>query len=99
MKFMVKWNIQQDKWVAVLKVWTSMTPAERADAGAGVKVVGRWHDVNARSGMAILESADAAAVGVYLTKWNTLCDIEVAPVLDDEESAAVGKKALAGLGA
>jgi hypothetical protein len=99
MKFAVKWSIPQDKWVQILKVWTAMTPAQRADAGPGVKLVGRWHDVNARSGVLILESSDPAAVGLYLNQWNTLCDLEVAPVLDDEESAAVGKKALAALGA
>ena len=99
MKFMIKWSIPQDKWVPVLKVWTGMTAAQRADAGKGVKLVGRWHDVNARCGVAILETSDAAALGAYLNQWNTLCDLDVAPVLEDEESAAVGKKVLANLGA
>jgi len=56
---MVKWSIEPDKWVPILKVWTSMTPAQRADAGKGVTLIGRWHDVNARCGVAILEVADA----------------------------------------
>lgn len=99
MKFMVKWSIPQDKWVEILKVWTSMTPAQRADAGQGVKIVGRWHDVNARCGVAILETSDAAAMGRYLNQWNTLCNLEVAPVLDDEESATVLKQALEARGA
>ena len=95
----MKWNIEQDKWVPILKAWTSMTPAQRADAGPGVKIVGRWHDVNARCGVLILETSDAGAMGRYLNQWNTLCNLEVAPALDDEESAAVGKKALEALGA
>ena len=99
MKFMAKWSIEQDKWVPILKVWTSLTPGQRADAGEGVKIIGRWHDVNARSGVAIIETSDAAAMGRYLNQWNTMCNLEVAPVLDDEESAAVGKKALEALGA
>jgi hypothetical protein len=76
-----------------------MTPAQRADAGKGVTLIGRWHDVNARCGVAILEAADAAAMGRYLNQWSTLRDLDVAPVLDDEESAAVGKDALAALSA
>ena len=40
MKFAVTWQINQDKWFDVLKVWTSMSAAERADAGEGVKIIG-----------------------------------------------------------
>ena len=48
MKFMVSWSIDQEQWLPVLKKWSSMTPAERATAGDGVKIVGRWHDLAAR---------------------------------------------------
>ena len=44
MKFMGKWTIHQDKWLPILKQWSSMTPQQRADAGPGVKILGRWHD-------------------------------------------------------
>jgi Domain of unknown function (DUF3303) len=99
MKFMVQWSIDQDKWIPIMKVWSSMTAAQRADAGDGVKLVGRWHDVNGRTGVAILETSDAAAMGRYLNQWNTMCNLQVAPVLGDEESAAVAKTSLANLGA
>ena len=99
MKFMVKWSIDQDKWVPILKAFTSMTPAQRADAGAGATIVGRWHDVNARCGVAIMEASTTAALAAYLNRWNTMCDLEVAPVLDDEEAAVVGTEALKALGA
>jgi hypothetical protein len=29
MKFMGKWTIDQDKWLPVLKQWSSMTPQQR----------------------------------------------------------------------
>ena len=94
MKFMAHWKIDQDKWLPVLKKWTSMTPQERGNAGEGVRIVGRWHDVAARTGVLILESDALADVQRYIGTWNPYMDIAVVPVLDDEESAAVCQKIL-----
>ena len=85
MKFMVTWSIDQDKWIPVLQKWDSMTNEQRADAGEGVKIIGRWHELTSRTGVAILEASDAAAVHRYLCQWNPHMDMDVAPVLDDEE--------------
>jgi len=65
-----------------------MTPEERANAGEGVKIVGRWHDTASRIGVAIMQSTDLLALQRYLGQWNPSMDIEIAPVLDDEETAA-----------
>jgi hypothetical protein len=54
MKFLAKWKIEQDKWLPILNKWISMTPQERANAGDGVKIIGRWHDTAARTGAACL---------------------------------------------
>lgn len=89
MKYLVKWKIAQEKWIPVLKTWTSMTPNQRADVGASVRMIGRWHDVAARQGVLILESNDLASVQKYVGKWNPHMDIEVTPVFDDEESVPV----------
>lgn len=99
MKFMVQWSIDQDKWLVILKKWSSMTPEERADAGSGVKLIGRWHDLASRQGVLIAEATDSAALTHYLGHWNPYLDVTVAPVLDDEESAAVAKSILASHGA
>ena len=96
MKFMVSWSIDQDKWMDVLETWVSMTPEERADAGEGVETIGRWHDMAARQGVAILETDDASALNRYLGRWNPNMDMDVSPVLDDEESAAVAHAMTAG---
>ena len=98
MKFMVNWSIDQEKWLPVLQKWTSMTPEQRADAGEGVKILGRWHDLNGRTGVGILEASDVAAVARYLGQWNPHMDLDVSPVLDDEESAKAGKAILASQG-
>ena len=99
MKCMVTWQIHQDKWFSVLKVWAGLTAAERADAGEGVKIIGRWHNTAARSGVAIIEGSDAGLIYRYLSRWNPHMDMQVSPVLDDEESAALAKATLADHGA
>ena len=98
MKFMTSWTIDQDKWIPILTKWGAMSPKERADAGAGVKIIGRWHDMGARRGVAIVEATDLAALHRYLGQWNPFMNIDVAPVLDDEESAAVARAMTAAQG-
>ena len=94
MKFMVNWNVHPDKRQEIIKIWCSLTPEERADTGPDVKLIGRWHNEAEMTGVAILESDSAAALSAYLLQWNSWMDMDIAPVLDDEESAAVGKQAL-----
>lgn len=94
MKFMVNWRVHPDKRLEIVSLWCSMSPEERADTGPGVKMIGRWHNEAAFTGVAILETDDAKALSAYLLQWNHLMDLDVAPVLDDEEAAAVGKQAL-----
>ncbi|MBT4976108.1 MAG: DUF3303 family protein [Gemmatimonadetes bacterium] len=53
------------------------------------------YDTNSRSGVAIFETTDLAALNRYLGQWNPFMDMSVAPVLDDEEEAAVAKSILA----
>ena len=61
MKFRVDWSIDQDNWIAVYKRWSSMSPQERANnIPAGGKLLGRWHDMSGRTGVAIVESDDQA---------------------------------------
>jgi hypothetical protein len=96
MKFRVNWNISEDKWLPVLKKWSSMSPQERAnDAGDGVMMIGRWHDMAGRTGVVICESNDLAAVQRWIGRWNPYMDIELTPVVDDEESAAIARHIVA----
>ena len=94
MKFLVNWTVHPDKRQEVLKTWCSLTPEQQMDAGAGVKILGRWHDVVSFTGVAICEADDAGALSGYLLQWNSSMDMTVSPVLDDAETTAVGKKAL-----
>lgn len=91
MKFMASWSIDQENWLPILKKWASMTAEQRADAGEGVKLIGRWHDTASRTGVAILESKDLMAVQRYLGQWTPSLDLDLAPVLDDEETATLAQ--------
>ena len=95
MKFMVTWSIHEEQWLPILEVFSSMTPEQRADTGDSVKLIGRWHETASKTGVAIMETTDLAALDRYLNQWNPLMKIEVAPVLDDEETAALAKDVLA----
>ena len=91
MKYRVLWSISEDKWLPVMKKWVSMSSQERGNAGESVKIIGRWHDVVGRTGVLILESDDLAAVQRYLGIWNPHMTINITPVIDDEEAAAIGR--------
>lgn len=95
MKFKVDWAIDQDRWLPVLEIWSSLSPAQRADAGEGVRLIGRWHDMGSRTGVAIFEADDLGALTRYMAQWNPHMDLEVSPVVDDEESAALAVEILA----
>jgi len=95
MKFMINWRIPEDKWLPVLKKWVSMSPQERANTGDGVKMIGRWLDMAGRTGVLIVESNDLAAVHRYIGQWNPYMDIDLTPVVDDEESAAISRQIIA----
>lgn len=73
-----------------------MSPQEWAnDAGDGVRMIGRWHDMAGRTGVVIAESNDLAAVQRWVGKWNPYMDIDLTPVVDDEESAATARQIIA----
>ena len=95
MKFKIDYRIPQGNWLPILKKWSSMSPRERANTGDGVKFIGRWIDMSSRTGVLIVESNDIAAVQRYIGLWNPHMDIDIAPVVDDEESAAIALQIVA----
>jgi hypothetical protein len=98
MKFMVTWEIHPDKRMDIWRKWCSMTPEERADQGEGVTLICRWHNTAEMKGVAVYETDDPTALGVNLGLWNPAMDLVISPVVDDEESAAIGKKILEAMG-
>jgi hypothetical protein len=92
MKFLITWRIHDQHRGDALKAFSAMTEADdQADLGDSVKLIGRWHDVISFTGLAICESDDASAVANWILNWNTILDAEVTPVLDDDETRALGR--------
>ncbi len=50
-------------------------------------MIGRWHNLAEYTGVLVVKADDATALS-YLGQWNPYIDPDVAPVLDNEESAA-----------
>ena len=90
MKFMINWNIPEDKWLPVLKKWISMSPQERANTGDGVKMIGRWLDMAGRTGVLIVESNDLAAVHRYVGQWNP-ARFDLTPVVTRNRPPLLGR--------
>ena len=95
MKFMVTWRVQEDRRHEALKIFSGMSDEEAANEFGDLKVVGRWHDLIGFTGVAIVETDDPDHLTAWLIQWNDMCDIETAPVLDDQEARALGRKTIA----
>ncbi len=98
MKFLVTWSLHKEKRNDVLSAWSSLTPAQRADVGPGLKLIGRWHSLAEGRGAAVFEASDLSALERYSGQWSPMMDLRVVPVLDDEESAAAAKDIVAARG-
>ena len=95
MKFMISWRFHQDKIHNGLKHFSQMTKDDdKKDAGDKINVIGRWHDVAGGTGVVICECDDAKELAGWAVNWNSILNINVVPVLDDDEVREVGKKKL-----
>jgi hypothetical protein len=92
MKFMITWQFKPGKLHEVLAQFAQMTPEQEQASRAGVKLIGRWHDMARGRGVIICESDSAEAVSNWALNWNTVLDLDVAVVLDDAEAQALGRK-------
>ena len=92
MKYLVTWRVHDDKRHEALKSYSAMTDADHEKDLGGVRLVGRWHDVVSFTGVAIAETDDPKALAAWLLNWNGIIDIETTPVLDDKETAAIGRE-------
>jgi len=93
MKFMITWQFHPGKLAEGLAHFSQMTKEQdEQDRGASIKLIGRWHDLARGRGVAICESDSAEAVSNWALNWNSILDVDVALVLDDEETRALGKK-------
>ncbi len=69
-----------------------MTDADDEADHPGVKLIGRWHDLVAVGGWLICESDDISAVQSWALNWNGVLNMEVRPVVDDNEAKTMLKR-------
>jgi hypothetical protein len=91
-KYLVQWRVHEDKRHETLKAFAAMSTADEEKDLCGVKLIGRWHDVIGFTGVAIAETDDPMALSRWLLHWNGALDMESTPVLDDEETRAIGRE-------
>ena len=96
MLVMVSWEIYPDKKMDAFAAFAQMTPEDdAADLGLDVKLVGRWHDLAAGTGTAVVESASVEAVYSWIYNWAPMIESTITPVLDDETARAILKEKMA----
>ena len=92
MLFMNTWQVHPDKRHEVYKVFSEMPAGDDVgDGGANIKLIGRWHDLTAGTGVAIYECDDPQAMALWALNWNESLDVDVVPVVNDEGAKAIGK--------
>jgi len=85
MQFMLTYEIPMDQRdAAVARFLETGAPAPD-----GVAILGRWHVAGGRAGYMILESDDVTAVYRFAAQWDDVCELDVTPVLSDEQAAGV----------
>lgn len=60
---------------------------------AGAKLLGRWTQADFMGGYVLLETDDAKALTQFSLMWSDLMELEIIPVLDDQELVDVLAKA------
>jgi len=82
MKFMVSWRIAPGHHKPAAEGFL----ATGAPTPEGVKLAGRWHAPGSGRGWALLESDDLTAVAAHVGRWASLLEVDVTPVLEDNEA-------------
>lgn len=97
LKFMVTWKLHPEAKMDAFAGFSQMTADDdAADHGSAIKLIGRWHDLAAGSGVAVCESESADALGAWIYNWGAALDASIVLVLDDAEARAVVSAKLAG---
>ena len=54
----------------------------------GLKLIGRWHEAGSR-GFMVVEADDSVSLGKFTNQWVGLCEINIVPLMTDEEVGQV----------
>ena len=92
MKYMMHWSSDPETRHDAYKTFGQMSDAEDQADHPGVTLIGRWHDVVAGGGVLICESDSLSDVQAWALNWNGILDLDITPVVDDDECKAMLKK-------
>ena len=92
MKFMMTSSSFPETRHDAAKGFGQMTDADDEADHPGVKLIGRWHDLVAVGGWLICESDDISAVQSWALNWNGVLNMDVTPVVDDNEAKTMLKR-------
>ena len=92
MKFLLTWSSAPATRHETYETFAKMSDDDDAADHPGVTLVGRWHDVAAGSGALICESDDISAVQSWALNWNGVLNMDVTPVVDDNEAKTMLKR-------
>ena len=92
MKFLLTWSSDPATRHETYETFAKMSDDDDAADHPGVTLVGRWHDVAAGSGALICESDDISAVQSFALNWSGVLNIEIRPVVDDNEAKTMLKR-------
>lgn len=84
MKFMATWKIPPHNQREAAKRFL----AGGAPAPEGATVLGRWHVPGSGRGFVLCEADDLGPVATQLVEWGNLLELEIYPVMEDEEAGA-----------
>jgi hypothetical protein len=90
MAVMIVWKTVPGKYKTAIEAFLKGGGA----VPAGGKTLGRWHSPGSTMGWHLVDG-DLTAVAQHVAEWAELLEIEVYPVIEDEDSAAALTAALA----
>jgi len=84
MKFMSTWALQPGNVQEAVDRFLAGEGAPQE----GVKLLGRWHNVDCSCGYSLYETDDAAALHKGAMKWSDVLEINTVAVVEDAEAGA-----------
>lgn len=88
MKYMLAWSIPTSTYDAALDAFLS----GGAPMPEGLTALGRWHAPGSNRGWLLCETDDVVALAQHVGEWAPLLNIDVTPVIEDEEAGAAAAK-------
>lgn len=97
MLFMCTYQVDRDKQADTQAFFANMTEEQiSGEYPAGVKEIGRWHDIVNGNGWIVVETEDQEALTSWMMGWSSQCTFPiVTPVVGDDKARELVKAMLA----